>query len=124
MLSSLSWKRKIIEKIGPPRRIVSDNATAFMAASVQWFMEKHSIDRKSVLPYAKMENGRAERMVGIMKHAIKRSVVQNGDDWARAMPKVIPIYRRRDRVDVSLPFRLIYGIEPKMMVSDTVALLG
>lgn len=49
-----------IELVKPPRRIVSDKATAFMAASVQEFMEKHGIDLNAVVPDVPMANGRSE----------------------------------------------------------------
>lgn len=63
-------------------------------------------------------------MLGTIKYALKRSVVHNGGDWTEIMPKFLYGYRRRERGDVNSPFRLMYGIEPRMMEGDTVALLG
>lgn len=40
------------------------------------------------------------------------------------MQKVLCGYRRRDLGDVNSSFRLMYGIEARMMASDAVALLG
>lgn len=61
-------------------------------------------------------------MLKTKKHAIKRAVVQNGGGWAEAVPNVLYVYRVRDRRDFILPFRLRYGIEPRMIVSDAVAI--
>lgn len=87
-------------------------------------MEAYSINWKDVLPYAPVAKGGALKMVGTIKHAIERPVEQNGGDWAKAVPKVLYAYRRRDRKDLNSPFTLMFGIETRMMASDAVAFLG
>lgn len=63
-----------------PGRIVSDNSTAFMAASVHDFICSKGVDLKAVLAYAPMANRRAEKLVGTTKNAIKKLVVKNGEE--------------------------------------------
>lgn len=57
-----------------------NKATALIAAYIQELMEKHRMDGKAVLPYARIANIRTERMFGTIKYAIKRSVAQNGGE--------------------------------------------
>lgn len=114
-------EKEIIEPFQPLIKIDSEYATAFMAASVQEFMERHGIDRKAVLPYAPVANERAERMVGNIKHGIKRSVVRNKGNWVEEISLVLYVYRRRDRGKVPSPFRLMYGINTRMIVNETVS---
>lgn len=115
---------EIIMPFGSPRRIVSDNATAFMVASVQELMGRYRIDWKSVLTYAPIAIGRAERMVGIIKQVINRYMIQNGGDRAEALPRALYGYRRRNNSNPSSPFRLIYGVNPKMLASDAISLIS
>lgn len=73
-------KDEIIVQFGPPERIVSDNEKAFIAASVQSFIKKHGVEWSAVFLYAPMANERAKGMVRTIKHAIKRSFVENRGD--------------------------------------------
>lgn len=69
---------KIIPVFGAPRTIISDNATCFTAKVLQDFMSKQGIRWHTVLAYAPMSNGKAERMVGTIKRSIGRIVAEGG----------------------------------------------
>ena len=71
-------KREIMYSFGPPRTIASDNATCFTASAVYSFMAQHGITWRTVLAYATMSNGRAERMVGTLKAAARKTVLETG----------------------------------------------
>lgn len=114
---------EIVLPFGPPRRIVSDNANAFTAGAVEDFMKKHGIEWNTVLAYAPMANGRAERMVATIKLSIKRTVIRTDLDWADSIPRILCGYRRRGRGTVPSPFQLMYGIRPRMIRTDTIALM-
>lgn len=49
-----------------------------MAASVQYFMLSNGVDWNTVLTYALMGIGKAERTFFTIKNAIKKSEVENG----------------------------------------------
>lgn len=81
----------------PPRRVVSDNATAFSAAVVKEYMKSHGIEWKPVLAYFPMADGRAVRMVATIKLALNRTVVRADLDIAEVLPRVLSEYRRSSR---------------------------
>lgn len=62
--------------------IVSHNATAFMATSVQNFMRSKYVAWNEVITDALMAKGRAERIEETIKNAIKSSIVKSGGDSA------------------------------------------
>lgn len=59
-------ENEIIQHFGLPRTIVPDSATAFMTKAIQNYMKDMGISWTSVLAYAPMSNGRAERIVDTM----------------------------------------------------------
>ena len=69
---------------GPPQTIVSDSATCFTASAVYSSMAHHGITWCTVLTYAPMSNGRAERMVGTLKPAVRDTVLETGmESWTK-----------------------------------------
>ena len=105
---------EIIHPFGPPRTIVSDNATYFKASTLQMFMEAKGICWKTVLAYAPMSNGRAERMVGTLKRAISKIVFAGQEEWESTLPRVLYGYCRRRMAQGAAPFELMYGVPPRM----------
>lgn len=59
-------------------------------------------------------------MVQTIKHAVKKSVVQNKRDWEEALPQVLYGSRRRKHGKAPSLLRFSYGINPRMMASDAV----
>lgn len=117
-------KENVIIPCEPPRRIVLDNTTSFMAASLQNFMHEKGIGYKSVISYAPMASGKAERMVGTIMHALKRPVVENRGDWVDEIPRVLYGYIVRDRGGKAWSFRLIYRANPMILAENAVTLLN
>lgn len=64
-------KTEVLYQFWPPRIIISDNATCFTTKKLQKFMKVNGTTWKTVLEYAPISNGRAERMVGTLKSAVK-----------------------------------------------------
>ena len=75
--------------------MVSDNASCFTSKALAEFMVENSIKWKTVLAYAPMSNGRAERMVGTLKSCIGRLCEGNPADWMRKVDQAVYGYRRR-----------------------------
>ncbi len=115
-------KKEVVEPYGPPATIISDNAMCFKAQSVASFMSRYGISWKPTLSYAPMSNGRAERMVGTIKKAIKKVVLTEGGEWDAVLPGVLYAYRRRSMPGGKSPYELLYGIQPRMTAVDTVPL--
>ena len=64
---------EIIYSFGPPKTIIPDNANAFTATALVGFLPRRNISWRTVLAYAPMSNGKAERMVGTIKRAIRKT---------------------------------------------------
>ena len=71
-------EEEIVYSFSSPGMIVSENATWFTAAELDNLMKKHGIERKTVLAYAPMSNGRAERMIGTLKRAARKQLDMGG----------------------------------------------
>ena len=81
-------------------------------------MEEMNIDWKTVLAYAPMSNGRAERMVGTVKRGVSKTVLSSGEEWDSALWKVVYGYRQR-RLSIGYShFELLYVSSPRMVSSD------
>lgn len=111
-------EEEVVSPFGPPKKIISDNAGCFTARLLSNLMGKYGIEWKTVLAYAPMSNGRAERMVGTLKRCVGKLSVGNSSKWEEELVKAIYGYRRRPlRIGVS-PFELLYGIEPRFSPDD------
>ena len=82
-------KREIMYSFGPPRTIVSENATCFTASAVSSFMAWHGITWRTVLANVPMCNGRVEGMFGPLKAALHKTVLQTGTEWDKALTQVL-----------------------------------
>lgn len=60
----------------------------------------------------------------MIKHATQRSIVESGVDWEDVLPMVLYGNRRCNRGPTPSPFRLMYGINPRMFPCEAVALLA
>ena len=97
-------KKEIMHTFDPPWTIVSDHVTCLTASAVSSFIDQHGINWRTVLAYAPMSNGRAERMVGTLKTAIRKTVLKTGMEWDKALIQVLYGYRRRALGNGVLPF--------------------
>ena len=108
-------EEEIIHSFGPPRTIVSDNATCFSAAALKNFMSRQGIAWKPVVAYAPMYNGKAERTIGTIKRSIRKTLLGKRDatsKWESALKQILYGYRRRRLSDGFSPFELMYGVKP------------
>lgn len=84
------------------------------------FTEQQGIQWRTVLAYAPMSNGRAERMVKTVKSGIGRVVKDRGGSWDEIVHQVVYRYRRRPFAEGSSPFELMYGVPPRIVADDGV----
>ena len=109
---------EIIHPFGIPKVVVSDNAQCFTANIMKEFCEQQGISWKTVLSYAPMSNGRAERMVKTVKSGVAKFVLDRGDYWDIHVRQIVYGYRRRPLASGYSPFELMYGIAPRMTQDD------
>lgn len=92
---------EIVYSFGPPFRIICNNTACFTAWAVQEYMGRCGIERKTVLAYALTSNGRAEKVMGLIKKCLQKIVYE------------VDYCRRPWRETIAL-FKLIFVAEPKL----------
>ena len=107
-------EEQVIMPFGRPRVILSDNGSCFTAGSLENFMEQNNIKWKTVLAYAPISNGRAERMVGTIKREIGKMVQSRPNDSDRVFSNVLYGCRRRKLASGFSSYELMYGIVSRM----------
>lgn len=68
----ISVLRSLFATFGIPRKVVSDNGTAFVSSEIQGFYKRNGIRSVTSAPYHPATNGQAERYVGELKRALAR----------------------------------------------------
>lgn len=108
-------KDKTVLQFGPPRTIISDNAMCFTAKILKNYLNEHGITWRTVLSYAPMSNGRAERMVRTIKHGLRRVLHNSGKEWDAAVRDVAYGYCRHPSTNGKSSFQLLYGVKPRIL---------
>lgn len=111
-------KQKIIPPFGAPKVVITDNGACFTAQVLQSFMRQCGTSWRTVLAYAPMSNGRAERMIRTLKHGIRRVLANGSIDRDEAVHKVVFGYCRRPLREAPSPFQLLYGVKPRILSTD------
>ena len=91
---------------------ISENGCCFTAEVLASYMRETGTTWKTILAYAPMSNGRAERMVGTLKKAVLKKTLFSHMEWDVALSQVVAGYRRRRLADGSSPFELIMAYRP------------
>lgn len=81
-------------------------------------MSDHENEWKPMFSYAAMSNGRAERMLGMIKKSVGRLVVGSERGWEEELSRAIYGYRRRPLDIEASPYELMYGVPPRVVQSD------
>lgn len=102
---------EVTRPFGPPREIISDNGICIKAAALWDYMTRHSIKWRTVMFYALISNGRAERMVRTLKYGIEKAI-RDGPDWVEALHMCILGYLRPAGPTGVAPFELLYEDKP------------
>lgn len=68
-------EEELVHSFGPPKTIVSGNASCCTSEALQELITELGISWKTVLAYATMSNGRVERMVGTIEKSVDKIVV-------------------------------------------------
>ena len=65
--------RNLFSRFGLPLQIVSENGPQFTSTEFEKFMKRYGIKHIRTAPFHPSSNGAAERVVGVLKNAIKAS---------------------------------------------------
>lgn len=104
------FKHDIFGQFRAPKAVLSNNRPAFMAATWGDALERHKIQRSRVAAYVPQANGRAERMICTMKHALTKILAEDKEEeWDEEVPQIERTYRTRRGKDRNSPFLLMFG---------------
>lgn len=106
--------KEIIFKFLPPRIVISDNASCFLATTLQSVMKQFGIQWKMVLIYSPMSKGEAERMIGTLKRSVARLLNAESITWDVALLRTVYGYRRRRGSFRFFPFEFMLGHPPRV----------
>ena len=80
-------------------------------------MAQHGINWRTVLAYAPTYSGRAERLVGTLKAAVRKTVLESVIELENALTQVLYGYRRRAMKNGVSPFESMYGVPLRIYLS-------
>ena len=108
--------RKIFSTHGLPRKIVTDNGTAFTSHEFRTFMEQNGIRHVTSAPYHPSTNGLAERAVQTFKRAIERM----GDrPIQERLSKFLLMYRLTPHSTTGIaPAEMLLGRRPRSVLDN------
>ncbi|XP_017479034.1 PREDICTED: uncharacterized protein K02A2.6-like [Rhagoletis zephyria] len=109
-MSSMEVKHKLREIIathGLPKRIISDNGTAFSSAELRDFYSENGIKFHTSAPYHPSSNGQAERMVQYLKKSL--NLITHGDISTRLQRVLLKQHSTPHTTTGKTPAELLMG---------------
>ncbi|XP_020596364.1 uncharacterized protein K02A2.6-like, partial [Phalaenopsis equestris] len=106
------FKSQIVYRFGVPRRVISDNGSAFKSTKINSFVRRHGIDwRYSTIYYLKT-NGLAEAFNKTLVQILKKTLDENKRGWHEKLLEALWAYRTTFRTPTQCtPYALVYGSE-------------
>jgi transposase InsO family protein len=105
----------IIVQYGLPDTILTDQGTHFVNELIDSLTAMLEIKHFRSTPYHPRTNGAVERLNSTLCRALARLREMTGADWDDALPSVLLAYRIRPHSVTGLsPFRLLYGVSPRL----------
>lgn len=111
-------KDKIVAPFGSPPNVISDNATLFTAKALSEINKLPNITWKTLIAYAPMSNGRAERMSDIQTKSMTKSISECPEPWDDVLQNLLSGDRRLHLKNGPSPFQLLCGVPPRMSRDD------
>ncbi|KAI0519706.1 hypothetical protein KFK09_007165 [Dendrobium nobile] len=106
------FRDHIVYRFGVPRRIISDNGSAFKSTKINNFANRHGIDWRYSTIYYPRANGLAEAFNKTLVQIIKKTLDDNKRQWDERLVEALWAYRTTYRTPTqSTPFALVYGSE-------------
>ncbi|XP_020081405.1 uncharacterized protein LOC109705053 [Ananas comosus] len=106
------FKENILYRFGVPRRIISDNGTAFRSFKVNRFATQHKIDWRYSSIYNARANGLAEAFNKTLTKLLKKIIGKNQKEWHMRIIEALWAYRTTYRTPTqATPYSLVFGVE-------------
>ena len=106
------FRDHIVHRFGVPRRIISDNGTAFKNIKVYRFIERYKIDWRYSSIYNPRANGLAEAFNKTLIKILKKSLSKNKREWDDKMIEALWAYRTTYKTATkATPYSLVFGVE-------------
>jgi Integrase core domain/Integrase zinc binding domain len=106
------FKTYVLYRFGTPRRIISDNGTAFKNAKIYALAERFKIDWRYSSIYNPRANGLAEAFNKTLINIMKKIVEGNQRDWDDKLLEALWAYRTTYRTPTqATPYSLVFGVE-------------
>ncbi|KAJ1693259.1 hypothetical protein LUZ63_009957 [Rhynchospora breviuscula] len=103
---------QVLYRYGNPRKIISDNGTAFKNARVSDFARKYKIEWRYSSVYNPMANGLAEAFNKVLIKILRKTVGNNQRNWHEKLSEALWAYRITHRTATqATPYSLVYGTE-------------
>jgi hypothetical protein len=105
-------KTHILCRFGTPRRIISDNGSAFKNSKIYALANKYKIDWKYSSIYYPKANGLAEAFNKTLINILKKTIGDNKRKWHEKLQEALWAYRITCRTPTqATPYALVYGVE-------------
>ncbi|XP_020084900.1 uncharacterized protein LOC109707778 [Ananas comosus] len=106
------FRENILYRFGVPRRIISDNGTAFRSFKVNRFATQHKIDWRYSSIYNARANGLAEAFNKTLTKLLKKIIGKNQKEWHMRIIEALWAYRTTYRTPTqATPYSLVFGVE-------------
>jgi transposase InsO family protein len=106
---------RIFMNYGIPFEIVSDRGGSFMSEETTQFLNMYSVKHLPSSSYHPQTNGMVESMHRMLNHGITTLVSSDRTRWDEELAQVLFAIRvRKHSVTQYSPFKLVYGIEPRL----------
>ncbi|KAJ1700848.1 hypothetical protein LUZ63_000627 [Rhynchospora breviuscula] len=103
---------QVLYRYGNPRKIISDNGTAFKNAKVDDFAKKYKIKWRYSSIYNPRANGLAEAFNKVLIKILRKTVGNNQRNWHEKLLEALWAYRITHRTATQVtPYSLVYGTE-------------
>ena len=106
---------EIVAFFGCPFYLLSDNGPQMAAAIYQDVLKLLGIKRQTTSVYHPSGNGKCERFNGTLMNEI-RKMCADESRWDEVLDMALFSYRVRPRSKGMSPFRLLYGVNPRLPV--------
>lgn len=108
-----AFRERVLARFGRPVEVTTDNGSEYKA-EFHDLCVSHGIDHRLITPGHPEANGLAERIVKVMKEALRKHVLVHGvSEWPSELPTIEFGYRTTpQRATGFSPYFLIYGRHP------------
>ncbi|XP_028551816.1 uncharacterized protein LOC110108077 [Dendrobium catenatum] len=111
------FTHNVVYRFSVPRRIISDNGTAFKSTKIYKFVDRNKIDWRCSSIYYPRANGLAEAFNKILVKLLKKILSKNKREWHTKMTEALWAYRTTYKTPTkATPYSLMFGVEAVLLL--------